>query len=62
MQGSPHCTFFMCTSPFVVDHLDWQSGITIWGGQGSVSYNVFREAFMKEGLTQDVENCLTQDE
>ena len=58
MQGLPHCTFFMCTSPFVRDRLDWHSGITILGGHSSISYNVFREAFMREGVT----NYLTQEE
>ena len=52
MQGLPHCTFFMGTSPFVVDRLDWHSRITILGHQSSISYNVFREAFMKEGVTK----------
>lgn len=58
IQDLPHCTFFMCTSPFVVDRLDWHSRITILGGQSSISYNVFREVFKKEGVT----NYLTQDE
>ena len=58
MQGLPHCTFFMCTSPFVMDHLDRHSRITILGGQSSISYNVLREAFKKERVT----NYLTQDE
>ena len=53
MQGLPHCAFYMCASP-----LDWHSGITVLGGQSCINYNVFREAFMKEGVA----NCLTQDE
>ena len=58
MQGLPHGTFFMCTSPFVMDRLGRHSRITILGGQSSISYNVFSEAFKKERVT----NYLTQDE